>query len=42
MLEEELESRRDKRKQVMDHIDDKTNFEISIINKRDMAMVIDC
>jgi len=26
----------------MDHEDDKTNFEIAIINKRNMALVLDC
>ncbi len=26
----------------MDHEDDKTCFEIAIVNKRDMAVLIDC
>ena len=42
IMKEELEARRDKRKAVMDHVDDRTNFEISIINKKDMCLTVDC
>jgi hypothetical protein len=37
-----MEARRDKSKAVMDHDDDTTCFEISIVNKRNMAINIDC
>ena len=42
IMKEELEARRDKRKSIMDHVDDRTNFEISIINKKDMCLTVDC
>lgn len=42
LIKEEIEARRDNRKTVMDHEDDKTCFEIAIVNKRDMAVIIDC
>ena len=41
-MKEDLQSKRDETKDYRDHADDKTSFEISIVNKRDMMMHFDC
>lgn len=42
LLKEDLLERRDPKKDIMDHDDDVTCFEISVVNKRNMAVNIDC
>jgi hypothetical protein len=37
-----LEERRDPLKQILDHKDDNTCFDISIVNKQDMCLNVDC
>jgi hypothetical protein len=38
LVKEELEARRDKAKPFYDHVEDKTCFEIAIVNKANMAL----
>lgn len=42
IMQEEIEARRNPLKDVLDNEDDHTCFEISIVNRADMAMNIDC
>lgn len=42
LIKKDFEERRDPRKDYMDHKDDITCFEISIVNRKNMAVNIDC
>lgn len=42
IIQEELEERKDPFKQILDHKEDNTCFDISIVNKQDMCLNVDC
>jgi hypothetical protein len=42
IIREEIEERKDPFKNVNDHEDDQTCFEISLVNKKNMALGVDC